>query len=362
MGMWRRYVPVAQRQRKAQKQMEKLKKQGKTIQPVLITGRQISTKFWGKKWCEHIDTFADYDNRLPRGRSYVRNGSVCHLTIREGICEAYVSGSELYTVVIHIQPLAKKLWEQIQQRCRGKVGSIIELLQGQLSDQVMELVADHKEGLFPKEKEMSCSCSCPDWATMCKHVVAVIYGIGNRLDERPELLFQLRGVDPKELISGNLSLDTAVVTDQLQEEDISSIFGIDLDDGALQAKLETLQPVNKQVVPKPPSATKKGALERSGAKQKERSLQTAMIQPSVVRRVEKSKRAAKPAEPVIDLSALTGKKLRKLREKKRLTVLELANQLGVTAASIYRWEESLQPLKLQARSRERLQAFLTQQR
>ncbi|MDD4391852.1 MAG: SWIM zinc finger family protein [Desulfobacterales bacterium] len=200
MGFWGRYVPVAERRAKARNQMKKLCKKGKHIQPVEIEGRTIARSFWGKGWCDHLESFSDYANRLPRGRTYVRNGSVCHLEIGPGCIEAIVSGSSLYNVSISIQKLKPAIWESIQKQCAGQIGSMLELLQGKLSDQVMGVVTDRKTGLFPQPGEIQFDCSCPDWAVMCKHVAAVLYGVGSRLDSQPELLFLLRGVDAQELI------------------------------------------------------------------------------------------------------------------------------------------------------------------
>ncbi len=171
---WRPYVPVAERRAKAWKAVEKLRKKGKDIQPVELSGRSIAASFWGKGWCDHLESFSDFSNRLPRGRTYVRNGSVCHLEIQTGRIEALVSGSELYKVAITIKPLPGKTWTAIKTKCQGQVGSVLELLQGKLSDHVMEVVSDRARGLFPQPGEIELKCSCPDWATMCKHVAAVL--------------------------------------------------------------------------------------------------------------------------------------------------------------------------------------------
>jgi uncharacterized Zn finger protein len=190
---WRPYVPVAVRQARALKKMEKLSKKGLCIQPVEIAGRKIAQSFWGQAWCDHLEKFSDYANRLPRGRTYVRNGSVCHLEIAEGAVKAMVSGSELYNVNIEIKKLPDKKWASVKKRCAGQIASLLELLQGKLSKSVMAVVTDRDQGLFPHPGEISLHCSCPDWAVMCKHVAAVLYGVGARLDDKPDLLFLLRG-------------------------------------------------------------------------------------------------------------------------------------------------------------------------
>src|SRR5262245_2751165 len=229
-GQWGRYVPVAERRAKARREMDKLRKKGKDIQPVNLDGRTIARSFWGKGWCDHLESFSDYVNRLPRGRTYVRNGSVCHLDIRPGRVEAVVSGSELYQVVIRITELKAATWSAIKDKCAGHIGSMLELLQGKLSDQVMAIVTNRHHGLFPQPGEMAFDCSCPDWAVMCKHVAAVLYGVGSRLDSRPELLFLLRDVDAQELIATEMALpDAAAAGDTLADDQLGAIFDIDLD-------------------------------------------------------------------------------------------------------------------------------------
>ena len=179
------YVPVAQRRRQAARKMDALRKKGVDVQPVTIDGRKIARSFWGAAWCDHLESFSDYENRLPRGRMYVRNGSVCHLAVSKGKVEAIVSGSDLYTIKVSIKTLPGGKWTSIRKRCGGQIGSLLELLQGKLSDHVMQVVTDRKEGLFPLPGEMSFACSCPDWAVMCKHVAAALYGVGSRWMTNP---------------------------------------------------------------------------------------------------------------------------------------------------------------------------------
>ncbi len=250
---WRPYVPVAQRRANAAREVQKLRKRGLTIEPVEIEGRKIARTFWGEAWCRHLEHFSDYANRLPRGRTYVRNGSVCHLAISKGKIEAIVSGSELYTVDINITPLSLAKWKKVRKQCVGQIGSLLELLQGRFSTNVMEIVTDRTHGLFPLLKEITFSCSCPDWADMCKHVAASLYGIGARLDDRPESLFVLRNVDHEELISAELDVQTATAgrgkRRRLVAPDLSDVFGVEVEEG-----------------PKPPS--KKSATVKKAAKKK----------------------------------------------------------------------------------------------
>jgi len=232
---FRPYVPVAKRRAQAARELAKLtKKGGQTASPVLLESRKIAGTFWGKAWCDNLEAYSDYANRLPRGRTYVRNGSVVDLQISQGKVTARVSGSSLYKIEIKIKPLTANLWKSIQTECAGKIDSLIELLQGKLSSSVMQIVTRPERGLFPTPKEIELDCSCPDWAELCKHVAASLYGVGARLDQSPELLFLLRGVDPAELISQASAAETvrqsarAEGAAAMSEAEIADVFGIEL--------------------------------------------------------------------------------------------------------------------------------------
>ncbi len=228
---WTPYVPVAERKKKAAAAVAKLIKRGQKVIPVIIEGRTIAKTFWGKAWCDHLESFSDYENRLPRGRTYVRNGSVIHLGIEKGRIEALVQGSSLYKVEIFIASFEIKKWKDLITQCSGAIGSIIELLQGKLSSTVMGIITHKEKGLFPHPKEIKLNCSCPDWAEMCKHVAAVLYGVGARLDDSPELLFELRKVDHLELVAHPTLAPASILQDgtkTLHNKDLASIFGIEL--------------------------------------------------------------------------------------------------------------------------------------
>src|SRR6516165_9376112 len=186
---WKPYVPVAKRREKAVRSLAKMQKKGAKVSPVLIEGRTIARSFWGKAWCENLERYSDFASRLPRGRAYVNNGSVIDLQLTRGKVEARVSGSEIYKVKIDIAVAAPSRWKAICADCAGSVASLVELLKGELSKNVMERVCREAHGLFPAPREIEMSCSCPDWAGMCKHVAATLYGVGARLDSAPDLLF-----------------------------------------------------------------------------------------------------------------------------------------------------------------------------
>jgi uncharacterized Zn finger protein len=236
-----RYVSVGERRAKAAREVQKLKKNGRAVAPVVIEGAKIATTFWGKAWCDNLESYSDFASRLPRGRSYVKNGAVCDLQVEPGKVSALVCGSEVYRISIKIRPLPPETWRAIKAECAGQIGSLIELLQGKLSKSVMEVVTRRDGGLFPKPREIDLDCSCPDWADMCKHVAAALYGVGARLDHQPELLFRLRGVDHLELVTeagaataaaGKRSAPRAKT---IAATDLADVFGIDVEPTAAEA-------------------------------------------------------------------------------------------------------------------------------
>jgi uncharacterized Zn finger protein len=235
MSFWgfRPYVPVAARRAQAAREIEKFRKKGRAVSPVVVEGRKIAKSFWGKAWCDNLERYSDYANRLPRGRSYLSNGLLIDLQIERGKVEALVSGSEIYNVKIDITATAPERWKSICADCSGSVGSLVELLQGKLSKNVMERVCRETDGLFPAPREITMSCSCPDWAGLCKHVAATLYGVGARLDHDPDLMFTLRGVNRDDMVSavdGDLPLTSAAVASErvLADDDVAALFDLDM--------------------------------------------------------------------------------------------------------------------------------------
>ena len=233
---WRPYVPVAKRKANARAFALKVaKKETRVLAPFELSGRTIAASFWGKSWCENLERYSDFANRLPRGRTYVRNGSVIDLQIERGKIKAIVSGSEVYHVAIDIKTLPETVWSQLKKDCARSVDSLIDLLQGRFDQGVMERLTRRETGLFPQPKEIKMTCSCPDYAGMCKHVAATLYGVGARLDAEPELLFTLRDVDHLELISQAVDADNLSQAFQgkndsaLTGSDLGEIFGIDIE-------------------------------------------------------------------------------------------------------------------------------------
>jgi uncharacterized Zn finger protein len=315
---WKPYVSVAQRRANAEKQIKKLAKTG-NAEPVCIQGRTIAGSVWGKGWCTHLEKHSDFENRLPRGRSYVRNGSVYHLAVKAGRIEARVMGSAPYEVAIHIDVLKPAAWKALKSQCAGEIGSLLELLQGRVSDRIMSIVTDRDTGLFPKPGEMTFDCSCPDWAGMCKHVAAVLYGVGHRLDTQPALLFQLRGVNASELITESLSIPRGTAApdqNELADDALERIFGVEIDDGIASAVASTT-----------PHPTKTRAA-------KTRTKPKAASRKKLVKHPE-----FRPS----------ARSVRRLRKQLGLSVSAFAKRLSVSAASVNRWETEPGPLQLQAR-------------
>ena len=235
---FRPYQTVASKRARAARDLAKLRKQTPNLSPVVIEGRAIARTFWGEAWCENLERYGDFANRLPRGRSYVRNGLVLDLKVQPGVVKALVSGSDVYDVRVSVTPLPKARWRAVCRDVSGAIDSVIELLQGRLSDQVMTRLCANGTGLFPSPKEIRFECSCPDWAWMCKHVAAALYGIGARLDHEPALLFTLRKVKEAELVGGAGARAAAGLATRrtkgaparkvVEEGELAGVFGIDL--------------------------------------------------------------------------------------------------------------------------------------
>ena len=304
-GGWSPYVPVARRRARAAKEIKKLRKKGMEIEPIEIEGRKIAHTFWGEAWCNHLEKFSDFENRLPRGRTYVRNGSVCHLAISKGEVEAIVSGSAIYRVNISITPLPANKWKNVRKQCAGQIRTMLELLQGRLSDNVMEIVTDQDQGLFPKPSEITLACDCPDWAAMCKHIAAVLYGVGARLDHQPELLFLLRNVDHEELIATELDIQSATSGKgkrrRLTGADLSEVFGVDIEG-----------------LVKP--GRKRGAVRK--------------------KEVKKNKKAFTPTTAAVT----------RLRKRFGMNTTQFAQLLGVSPPTVANWENGSGKLNLRQRS------------
>src|SRR5712691_11009892 len=143
------YVSVGSRRAQAARELATLKQKGRTVSPVVIDGRKIAATFWGEAWCDNLERYSDYANRLPRGRTYVRNGSVVDLQVGAGKVTARVAGSSLYRVQVSVSPLPKARWRALCGDCSGAVDSLVELLQGRLSKGVMERICRPDSGLFP---------------------------------------------------------------------------------------------------------------------------------------------------------------------------------------------------------------------
>ena len=299
---FRPYVSVAERRRKAEQAAKKMSKGGRALAPVNLTGKTIASTFWGKSWCANLESYSDYENRLPRGRSYVRNGSVIDLQLNAGKVSALVQGSDLYKIEIEISALPEKAWDAFTNRCVGKVTNLLDLLQGRLSPEILQEISTPGTGLFPAPKEIKLSCSCPDWADMCKHVAAVLYGVGARLDTQPELFFTLRGVDAQELITSASATATAEIAGTaaapaLGDADLSTIFGVELETASTPAAPGPAASVATPAVTvsSTPGATKKRAVKNSASAKANSKAVAPPKAPAKRKPAKKKKRARKTA-------------------------------------------------------------------
>ena len=232
------YVTVGERRAKAEKKLKQLKKKNPNINPIIIEGSAIAKSWWGKAWNRNLEKYADFSNRIGRGRSYVRHGSVLDLQIVSGEVSALVQGSDSdpYSVIIKIKGINKNNWSKIKCACENKLDSLQELLIGKFPKSLDEVFTTKDEGLFPTPKDINFDCSCPDWASMCKHVAATLYGIGARLDEDPNLFFTLRKAKVNDLITKVVKEKTDKLIKRSEKKssrtisdlNLSSVFGIEL--------------------------------------------------------------------------------------------------------------------------------------
>lgn len=215
------------------------KKEKRELKGVKLAGRTIAKTFWGKAWCDNIETYRDYAYRLERGRKYVRSGSVIDLAIDRGRVRALVvgSGRNPYNVAIDIRTMAKEKWDALVKRMTGKISSLMALAAGKLPKELLEDLCNAETGLFPKSGEIKFSCDCPDGAVCCKHVAAVLYAIGARLDDEPELFFTLRGVEAQSIVSSEAVVDalTGEASSELEADDLGDVFGIALDEAPVES-------------------------------------------------------------------------------------------------------------------------------
>jgi uncharacterized Zn finger protein len=249
---YKKQATVAEKIERNQSAIEKLRKKNPGIEPVVISGRKLALTWWGNAWNNNLERYSDYENRIGRGSSYVRHGAVLDLKIAPGRVTALVQGSRKkpYDVDVTIEPLSKKSWDSIIKSCEGKIESLQELIDGKFPKELEELFTAKGTGLFPAPKEISFSCSCPDWASMCKHVAAVLYGIGARLDSNPGLFFVLRDANIDDLISKAITQKSETLLKKsdkkssraINNDDISAMFGIDMEEEALTKE----KPVSKE--------------------------------------------------------------------------------------------------------------------
>lgn len=222
-------------QKNAKLTSQKEKKKGKVLEPVVIQGRKIANSWWGQAWCENLEQYADYESRLDRGKRYVRTGAVVDLKIQKGKVLARVQGRRKtpYKVEIRISPLSEVRIQDAISKCGRKIENLDRLIKGDFPEELQELFTG-TDGLFPRPQEISFQCSCPDWALMCKHVAAVLYGIGSRFDENPLLFFELRGIDVDRFVDITIAnriesmLANADVKSErvIQTDDCMQLFGV----------------------------------------------------------------------------------------------------------------------------------------
>jgi uncharacterized Zn finger protein len=166
-------------------------------------GKFVHT-WWADRWIKALTPLMD-SARLSRGRSYARRGQVIDIQVTPGQVHSRVQGSRPtpYKVNIRLQPLSDRQWETVLDALAEQALFAAQLLNGEMPPNVEEVFDAVRVPLFPaKRADLKTDCSCPDWANPCKHVAAVYYLLGERFDQDPFLLFELRGRDQEAIIAG----------------------------------------------------------------------------------------------------------------------------------------------------------------
>ena len=329
MHWYPRYLSIGARRATTLPEMRRLRERGVRVQPVEGVGQAMARDFWGRRWCERLDTFARDEARLPLGRTLVRNGSVCHLEIRPGVVEAMVAGSALFRTVVRIPAMDPAAWQEVARACAGRVASIPELLRGALPEDVIEAVVASDRGVLPRREEIDPECGCPDGQALCRHAAAALYGVGRRLDAEPGLLFRLRGVDEAELIASATARKRAS-----SHHDAETAPG----PGSAPAAVSPPAPLPDDPIPAGPArSTSAGA-------------DAAPASPDADH--------AAPADEDSDDFRPTGAFIRGLRRSSGFSVAEFAALLRVSAATVRRWEAAPGALTLRTRPRDALETLL----
>ena len=344
---WKPYVPVATRRAQAEKANAKAKKAGKGYAPVTVNGRTIAKTFWGKAWCSNLEAYSDYSNRVPRGRSYVCNGSVVDLKITPGKVLAKVMGSRLYTVEIDVAAVPAQRWKALAKDCTRSIDSLVALLQGTFSQPMMQRLCQPDTGLFPAPKQIRFNCSCPDSAAMCKHIAATLYGVGARLDGQPELLFTLRQVDAAELVNQAAVLPVNVgqrptKARAIEEAALSELFGIELGEaagGPVAASKKTRAATGKPTSPKP-AAAKKAAVKKAVMKKpavkkastKKAAFKKAALKKATSKKTATTAYAVRPKKSSPAVAAAKKAALKKAVSKKAVSKKTVSKKAALTTS------------------------------
>jgi uncharacterized Zn finger protein len=162
----------------------------------------IGETWWSQRFIELLESFG-VGSRLKRGRTYARAGQVVELEVEPGLVLAKVQGSRYspYRVRIRVKVLSEQQWRRVEKAMAAQALPLAKLLAGEMPHDIEALFASCKLTPFPRSKrELTASCSCPDWVNPCKHVAAVYYLLAEHFDEDPFLIFAWRGREQDELV------------------------------------------------------------------------------------------------------------------------------------------------------------------
>ena len=199
--------------------------EGEELHPVVNKTRKLAKNFWGSAWMKQLALCESGGMCLAPGRTLLRHACVLHVDIQPGSISALVSAEEVFEVELKLESLDEERLERLAATCSGHIDSLLSLMQGKVDEAVLLQLCHPENGLLPTPEDWRMHCTCPDWAEPCPHAAAAIYAAGCLIDEKPELLFTLRGIQPEALLSA------PAPTNEIDADKLSAMFGIDLDLG-----------------------------------------------------------------------------------------------------------------------------------
>ena len=173
------------------------------IRSRVIRGRAYQYNWWSRRWLQILEESIDA-GRLTRGRSYARKGQVVEIDVEPGLVSASVQGTRKkpYQIKLGFETVTDEAKELLLLRFRERASFAAKLLAHEMPEEMEEVFKETGIPLFMRKSAIRrFKCTCPDDATPCKHIIAVLLLLAEVIDDDPFLLLKLRGIDRERMIS-----------------------------------------------------------------------------------------------------------------------------------------------------------------